>query len=809
MQTIDLKRFGILCFLIGTGCLTAGAWHISAKQSTPIESLVAQKQIVVVPNEDLDWKPSGLDGESVWAITISTDKDGKKTYFAGTSGVQHQSGQNPMVGNGKLFRSEDSMNWMQIQLPGDGLDTSAPLTITVDPKDPNTIYAGAYNPNSDSPSAGAFKSTDNGKTWQSINEGLASKHVRNIVVDPDNSNILYAGQSFGVGIQKSTDGGKTWIPSTGNPFRCSVYNTNVSNSQPKTVFVGTNCDGMMKSTDEGRTFSSTGQSGSGVGSIWSILTDPRNPNTIFTGTAVTPQSRLRGGTISKSTDGGLTFSMVLSLPTGCSVYQIGANPENPNELFVATSCGPFTSTNGGKDWSSQVGNLPTPDVLSKVQDTDAFATVPRGQKRQEERVLTTLVGTNGRGLFRLETPLPPLPLPFTVQVISPNGGETLAANQTTEVSWQSSATDLDFQQELRLSTDGGQSFALTIAAGLLKTAQSFQWTVPDIETDQGRVQITATAASGASISDSSDGNFTINQEALPTQPIIESISLTTGQIGTPITINGDNFLRATQVQIGGVTALFAVLSKTRIRAVVPPAVTGLISVTTPSGTTTTTSNFTISPSDSLIRVNGTVKLPSSGAIAPPELSLESVATAQRSTIQFPTRQESPQLIGFNLFRTVQPPEGQPLPTAEQIASEANLIGQIGVVASFSDVLSTTLGSNFVYVAQSVYADGQTSSGSQPVGTSLPVIRNLTFSGGAFVLDATGTFIQPNAQLVVNGTESYPLTVSGSQLTVSKKAKSTPGGLKLKKLVKVGTTVKVVVRNPDGKTSAPISFTRTS
>jgi hypothetical protein len=77
-------------------------------------------------------------------------------------------------------------------------------------------------------------------------------------------------------------------------------------------------------------------------------------------------------------------------------------------------------------------------------------------------------------------------------------------------------------------------------------------------------------------------------------PTITSFSPTSGPVGTSVTINGTNFTGATSVKFNGVTATFIVNSATKITATVPTgATTGPISVTTPGGTATSTSNFTV------------------------------------------------------------------------------------------------------------------------------------------------------------------------------------------------------------------------
>jgi hypothetical protein len=93
--------------------------------------------------------------------------------------------------------------------------------------------------------------------------------------------------------------------------------------------------------------------------------------------------------------------------------------------------------------------------------------------------------------------------------------------------------------------------------------------------------------------------------AAATVPTITSFSPTSGTLGTTVTITGSAFTGASAVKFHGASSTFSVLSSTKIRATVPTgASTGPISVTTPGGTRTTTSNFTVHLGIKLSRTSG-------------------------------------------------------------------------------------------------------------------------------------------------------------------------------------------------------------
>ena len=91
--------------------------------------------------------------------------------------------------------------------------------IAIAPSDTNTVYYGTGEPNSRnsmSPGNGVWKTTNGGRTWESL--GLKeTQHIGRIVVDPTNKDVVYLaalGAAWTTnkerGLYKTTDGGKTW-----------------------------------------------------------------------------------------------------------------------------------------------------------------------------------------------------------------------------------------------------------------------------------------------------------------------------------------------------------------------------------------------------------------------------------------------------------------------------------------------------------------------------------------------------------------------------------------------------------------------
>ena len=101
----------------------------------------------------------------------------------------------------------------------------------------------------------------------------------------------------------------------------------------------------------------------------------------------------------------------------------------------------------------------------------------------------------------------------TVTVTAPDGGETLQVGQVFDITWNASDPNGDgtIQKfEIRLSTDGGTNFNVTVAPNVAGTARTFSWTVPvGVNTTQGRIRVIVTDNQNATAQDGSDANFTI------------------------------------------------------------------------------------------------------------------------------------------------------------------------------------------------------------------------------------------------------------------------------------------------------------
>ncbi len=109
----------------------------------------------------------------------------------------------------------------------------------------------------------------------------------------------------------------------------------------------------------------------------------------------------------------------------------------------------------------------------------------------------------------------------------------------------------------------------------------------------------ATGFGSKSVAGSAGANGEVIISYIAPAPVITSVA-GNGCVGTTITITGTNLIGANPITIGGtpVASVTSIIS-TQIVAVIAPGSSGIVSVTTPSGTATSSGSFTVNPAPSV------------------------------------------------------------------------------------------------------------------------------------------------------------------------------------------------------------------
>ena len=141
---------------------------------------------------------------------------------------------------------------------------------------------------------------------------------------------------------------------------------------------------------------------------------------------------------------------------------------------------------------------------------------------------------------------------------------------------------------------------ITILGTNLKgaTAVSFSGTAATFTVNFTGTAINATVPGGATtgkIQVTTPGGTLSTPVAFKVTPQVKSFTPSSGAVGTVVTITGVSLTQATKVTFGGVAATsFTVNSDTQVTATVPSgAKTGKIVITTPGGTASSSTNFTV------------------------------------------------------------------------------------------------------------------------------------------------------------------------------------------------------------------------
>lgn len=336
----------------------------------------------------------GSTGGGVWKTTDggSNWKNISDKYFGGTIGavtvapsdeniVYVGEGENTMRGNVSeglegLWRSEDAgRSWKNIGLK----DARHIVRILVHPRNPDIVWVAVmghlFGPNDE---RGVYKTTDGGKTWKKTLFVNNQTGASDLVMEPGNPNVFYAGTwrlirtpyslesgGEGSGLWKSVDGGETWssiASKKGLPkgvWGIVAVAVAPSNTDKIYALVENASGGMFVSTDAGETWNLTSSDNNIRQRAWyysKVFVDPKNENTVYCPNVSLMRSR----------DGGKTFQEINSTPHG-DHHDLWIDPEDGNRMIVADDGGAQISFDAASNWSSYY-NQPTAQIYRVTTD---------------------------------------------------------------------------------------------------------------------------------------------------------------------------------------------------------------------------------------------------------------------------------------------------------------------------------------------------------------------------------------------------------------------------------------------------------
>ncbi len=400
---------------------------------------------------------AGLASLMVSALAISPV--GNRTLW-----VAVNSGINP----GVYKSTNGGSSWTAANNPLDNFGFLAPLKMVADPVNPNGIYALGFV-------GGVYRSSDGGSTWNSSRAGFPANTIPNaLAIDPKTPTTLYAGIYATTGgtplVYKSTNGGVDWVASSsGLPGAQGIFDLAVDPKTPSTLYAAV----ILSTTVNGGIFKSIDSAGG------------------WQDTTLGLQSPIAG--YSDPTYGNLQFvgpvPVCPSPPFVISAFNISIDPATPTTVFAVVDGFVLRTTNSAATWSIAHTGLPFVPYQIGVSPADSTAVYVANQG------IYVYTGTGGGGGGGGTT--------NSLSVTSPNGGESWVAGSAHNITWTSTGTIANVKIEV--STDGGGTYS-TVAASTANTG-SYSWTVPSTAATACKVRVSDAAA--ATVSDTSDANFTI------------------------------------------------------------------------------------------------------------------------------------------------------------------------------------------------------------------------------------------------------------------------------------------------------------
>ncbi len=400
------------------------------------------------------------------------------------------------------------------------------VDVAIDPKNPDTVYAASYDKwrlpwhfEESGPETGIYKSTDAGKTWKKLTQGLPAGKLGRIglAIYPKNPNILYAHiengnlrlpteeetkrakergtepqeQRVGGEVYRSEDGGETWKKMNADKDDLGggkwYGEIRVDPNDDKVVYAMSTR--LQRSTDGGKTWGDEGPENIADRVhvdhhvVW---IDPANSDHIILG---------NDGGLAQSYDFGKTWDVYENIP-GAQYYAIGVDMEEPYNIYGGTQdTGSFKLPSNSiygvitrNDWASVGGgdgmyNQVDPDDSRWLYNDFQLGAIQRFD--QKLGVGTSIRPSRGENAprYRFNWTAPIHISPHNSRIIY-LGAEVLLRSLNRGEDWQEVSPDLTTNDPKKL--DGNIEFCNITTISESPVTPGIIW----VGTDDGKVQIT-------------------------------------------------------------------------------------------------------------------------------------------------------------------------------------------------------------------------------------------------------------------------------------------------------------------------------
>lgn len=326
----------------------------------------------------ITWRPifDSTDNSSVGALAIAPSDP--RQVWAGT-GETFLIRPAEAMGNGVYKSTNAGRTWTNM-----GLEATGRISrVIVDPTDANIVYVAALgNTHAPQQERGIYKTTDGGKTWERVFFVDPYTGCSDLSIDPQHPGTLYAAMwqiTFntwqlnsggpGSGIFKTTDGGKTWtrlsngLPG-GTAHPVGKTSVDVSYRNPNIVYalIEDKDPGLYRSEDAGASWKKmfTSHSMAQRASYYTrVRVSTGDPDNVFTICVTVMESKNGGKSFNGNNENG-------DYRPGGDTHDMWFDPKDPTRAMVAHDGCMNMTYNGGKTWQNV--NLPIAQMYHVAVD---------------------------------------------------------------------------------------------------------------------------------------------------------------------------------------------------------------------------------------------------------------------------------------------------------------------------------------------------------------------------------------------------------------------------------------------------------